>query len=89
MFTDDRATIAALGPFLLCLAISQPMLQLHFTLAGVHRGAGDTWTPLIAATVDGRVLMQRTPRTGGDLRVHASCLWRFHKTAATGKGPRP
>jgi putative MATE family efflux protein len=51
MFTDDRATIAALGPFLLCLAISQPMLQLHFTLAGVHRGAGDTWTPLIAATV--------------------------------------
>jgi putative MATE family efflux protein len=51
VFTTDPATIAMLGPFLLCLAISQPMLQLHFTLAGVHRGAGDTWTPLVAATV--------------------------------------
>jgi len=51
MFTNDPATVATLGPFLLCLAISQPMLQLHFTLAGVHRGAGDTWTPLVAATV--------------------------------------
>jgi putative MATE family efflux protein len=51
LFTHDPATIATLGPFLLCLAISQPMLQLHFTLAGVHRGAGDTWTPLVAATV--------------------------------------
>jgi putative MATE family efflux protein len=51
LFTHDPATIDTLGPFLLCLAISQPMLQLHFTLAGVHRGAGDTWTPLMAATV--------------------------------------
>ena len=51
LFTQDPATIDTLGPFLLCLAISQPMLQLHFTLAGVHRGAGDTWTPLVAATV--------------------------------------
>jgi len=51
LLTNDAATIAALGPFLLCLAIAQPMLQLHFTLAGVHRGAGDTWTPLLAATV--------------------------------------
>jgi putative MATE family efflux protein len=51
MFTDDPATIAVLGPFLLCLALAQPMLQLHFTLAGVHRGAGDTWNPLAAATI--------------------------------------
>lgn len=50
-FTTDPATIAALGPFLLVLAIAQPMLQAHFTLAGVHRGAGDTWTPLLAAAV--------------------------------------
>jgi len=50
-FTNDAATIAMLGPFMLCLAIAQPMLQVHFTLAGVHRGAGDTWTPLAAATV--------------------------------------
>jgi Na+-driven multidrug efflux pump len=51
VFTQDAATVAALEPFLLCLAIAQPMLQLHFSLAGVHRGAGDTWTPLVAATV--------------------------------------
>jgi Na+-driven multidrug efflux pump len=36
---------------MLCLAIAQPVLQLHFTLAGVHRGAGDTWTPLLATLV--------------------------------------
>jgi Na+-driven multidrug efflux pump len=56
LFTDDPATLAVLGPFLLCLAIAQPMLQLHFTLAGVHRGAGDNWTPLLAATLFANVL---------------------------------
>jgi putative MATE family efflux protein len=59
LFTDDPATIQALGPFLLCLALSQPFLQAHFTLGGAHRGAGDTWTPFIAATVGNWVL--RTP----------------------------
>jgi putative MATE family efflux protein len=51
LFTDDEPTIAALGPFMLCLAIAQPFLQVHFTLGGAHRGAGDTWTPLVAAFV--------------------------------------
>ncbi len=51
LFIDDPATIETLGPFLLCLALSQPFLQSHFTLGGAHRGAGDTWTPFIAATV--------------------------------------
>jgi putative MATE family efflux protein len=51
LFTSDAQTIATLGPFMLCLAIVQPLLQGHFTLAGVHRGAGDTWTPLVAAVV--------------------------------------
>jgi putative MATE family efflux protein len=51
MFTDDPATIAALGPFLLCLALTQPFLQAHFTLGGAHRGAGDTFTPFVAAAV--------------------------------------
>jgi len=51
LFTDDGDTVAALGPFMLCLAIAQPFLQLHFTLGGIHRGAGDTWTPLVAAFV--------------------------------------
>ena len=59
LFTNDPATIQALGPFLLCLALSQPFLQAHFALGGAHRGAGDTWTPFIAATVGNWVL--RTP----------------------------
>ncbi len=51
LFTDDAATVATLGPFMLCLAIAQPVMQLHFALGGAHRGAGDTWTPLAAALV--------------------------------------
>jgi putative MATE family efflux protein len=51
VFTDDATVVAVLEPFLLCLAIAQPMLQLHFTLGGVHRGAGETMTPLVAAAL--------------------------------------
>lgn len=51
LFTSDRVVIEALGPFMLALALGQPFLQLHFTLGGAHRGAGDTVTPLVAATV--------------------------------------
>ncbi len=51
LFTDDAAVVDELVPFLLVLAVAQPFLQLHFTLGGAHRGAGDTVTPLIAATV--------------------------------------
>jgi putative MATE family efflux protein len=51
LLTSDPATIAELGPFLLCLALAQPFLQSHFALGGAHRGAGDTWTPFVAATV--------------------------------------
>jgi putative MATE family efflux protein len=51
LLTDDVAVIAALGPFMLALALAQPLLQLQFTLGGAHRGAGDTTTPLIAACV--------------------------------------
>ena len=47
--TRDAAVVAALGPFMLALAIAQPLLQLQFTLGGAHRGAGDTTTPLLAA----------------------------------------
>lgn len=50
LFTDDEATLDALVPFLLCLALAQPFLQAHFALGGVHRGAGDTITPFLAAT---------------------------------------
>ncbi|MDP6981146.1 MAG: MATE family efflux transporter [Myxococcota bacterium] len=51
LLTDDMAVIAALGPFMLALAIAQPLLQLQFVLGGAHRGAGDTGTPLLAACV--------------------------------------
>ena len=51
LFTDDPALVSELVPFLLCLALSQPFLQAHFTLGGAHRGAGDTWTPFVAASV--------------------------------------
>jgi len=51
MFTVDPETVTTLGPFLLCLAVAQPAMQLHFTLAGAFRGAADTWTPLVAALI--------------------------------------
>jgi Na+-driven multidrug efflux pump len=51
VFTDDAALVAELIPFLLCLAVAQPFLQSHFVLGGAHRGAGDTFTPLVAATL--------------------------------------
>ena len=66
LFTTDAALVAALGPFLLCLAIAQPFLQAHFTLGGAHRGAGDTWTPLAAATVGNWAL-----------RVPLACLFAY------------
>jgi putative MATE family efflux protein len=51
LFTSDRAVIVALSPFMLSLALAQPFLQMHFTLGGAHKGAGDTMTPLLAALV--------------------------------------
>jgi putative MATE family efflux protein len=51
LFTTDREVIRTLGPFMLILALSQPLLGLHFTLAGALRGAGDTMTPLLAAAL--------------------------------------
>jgi putative MATE family efflux protein len=65
-FTDDQAVIAALGPFMLALAIGQPFLQLHFTLGGAHRGAGDTWTPMLGAALGNWVF-----------RVPLACLFAF------------
>jgi Na+-driven multidrug efflux pump len=47
----DPHTAEALIPFMMCLAFAQPFMQLHFTLAGAFRGAGDTWTPLVSALI--------------------------------------
>lgn len=49
--TTDDATAVVLAPLLLSIAVAQPMLQTHFTLAGVFRGAGDNWTPLVSAAI--------------------------------------
>ena len=50
-FTADAAVVAELVPFMLLLALAQPLLALHFTLGGALRGAGDTVTPLLAAAL--------------------------------------
>lgn len=50
-FTSDLGVVAELGPFMLVLALAQPFMGLHFTLGGALRGAGDTVTPLLAATL--------------------------------------
>jgi len=68
LFTNDPALVRELVPFLVCLALAQPALQAHFALGGAHRGAGDTWTPFVAATLGNWAL-----------RVPVACLvaWVF------------
>ena len=56
LFTADPRLIEEIAPFLVALALSQPALQTHFALGGALRGAGDTWTPFVAATVGNWVL---------------------------------
>jgi putative MATE family efflux protein len=51
LFTEDPALVGELAPFLVALALAQPALQTHFALGGALRGAGDTWTPFVAAAV--------------------------------------
>ncbi len=55
-FTPDEGIVRELGPFMLVLAAAQPLLGMHFTLAGALRGAGDTLTPFFAALVANWVL---------------------------------
>ncbi|HEX4445289.1 MAG TPA: MATE family efflux transporter [Polyangiaceae bacterium] len=50
-FTQDERIAEDLTPFMLMLAIAQPFMGAHFTLAGVLRGAGDTVTPLVGAAL--------------------------------------
>jgi putative MATE family efflux protein len=51
LFTQDAALIEELVPFMIILALAQPALQSHFALGGAHRGAGDTFTPFVAAAI--------------------------------------
>jgi putative MATE family efflux protein len=50
-FARDARIAECLAPFMMMLAVAQPFMGAHFTLAGVLRGAGDTVTPLIGAAV--------------------------------------
>jgi putative MATE family efflux protein len=50
-FAGDVHIAECLAPFMLMLAIAQPFMGAHFTLAGVLRGSGDTVTPLVGAAV--------------------------------------
>jgi Na+-driven multidrug efflux pump len=51
LVTVDADLGAELVPFLIVMALAQPFLQSHFTLGGAHRGAGDTFTPFVAAAL--------------------------------------
>lgn len=48
-FTRDPEVLANLDAFMLIVALAQPFLGVHFTLAGALRGAGATLWPLVAA----------------------------------------
>lgn len=50
-FTTDSQVVLAMSPFMLILALAQPVMGAHFTLAGALRGAGDTVTPLLSAAL--------------------------------------
>jgi Na+-driven multidrug efflux pump len=70
----DPHTAEALIPFLTCLAFVQPFMQLHFTLAGAFRGAGDTWTPLVSALIGNWAF--RVPFAWVVTKVlHAELVW--------------
>jgi putative MATE family efflux protein len=76
LFTDDPAVVLALSPFMLCLAIAQPFLQMHFTLGGAHKGAGDTVTPLIGAAIGNwGIRVPVAVLLGGVLEMDVVWLW--------------
>jgi putative MATE family efflux protein len=74
LFTNDHGVVAALGPFMLVLALSQPLMGLHFALGGALRGAGDTVTPLVAATL-GNWLFRVPLAFLVSVVLHADVMW--------------
>ena len=76
LFTEDTVIIAALSPFMLALAIGQPFLQMHFTLGGAHKGAGDTVTPLVAAFIGNwGIRVPVAVVTGAVLELDVAWIW--------------
>ncbi len=74
LFTHDEALIDQIVPFMIILALVQPALQSHFALGGAHRGAGDTFTPFVAAAV-GNWVLRVPPAFVFALVFHAPVLW--------------
>ncbi len=72
-FAGDARIAECLAPFMMMLAIAQPFMGAHFTLAGVLRGAGDTVTPLVGAAVGNWGL--RVPLAALASHIHASLSW--------------
>jgi Na+-driven multidrug efflux pump len=73
VFTNDASVLAELGPFMLTLALTQPLLGLHFTLSGALRGAGDTVSPLLAAAIGNWVF--RVPLAWAFSHAGLSIIW--------------
>ena len=55
-FTSDPLVVDELTTFFFMLALAQPFMAIHFTLAGALRGAGDTVTPLWASAMSNWLL---------------------------------
>lgn len=75
VFTSDLGVVEALGPFMLLLALAQPPMGVHFTLGGALRGAGDTWTPLIAATLGNWAFRVPIALLGKSLELDIVWVW--------------
>ena len=58
---------------MLILAVAQPMMQVHFTLGGAFRGAGDTWTPLVGAAIGNWAF--RVPLASLAASYHMPLVW--------------
>jgi putative MATE family efflux protein len=72
-FAGDAHIAECLAPFMMMLAIAQPFMGAHFTLAGVLRGSGDTVTPLVGAAVGNWGL--RVPLAALASHVSAGLSW--------------
>lgn len=73
LFTEDQEIVGRLRSFLLMLAIAQPMMGIHFALAGALRGAGDTLTPLLVAGAGNWAL--RVPLAWAAARAGLPLAW--------------
>jgi putative MATE family efflux protein len=74
-FAGDAPIAECLAPFMLMLAIAQPFMGAHFTLAGVLRGSGDTVTPLVGAAVGNWAMRVPLAALAAHLGAALSWVW--------------